>query len=102
MTSPSFTTGRSIGSLESTQTFPSTHQTYNTEVIGKYEGALPKDVPGDLVWRDFFENMGQRLKETGKANPQRAFLMTPSIQQKVDQQMVDEVSAFTQALKDRR
>ena len=30
------------------------------------------------------------------------FLMTPSIQQKVDQQMVDEVSAFTQALKDRR
>ena len=102
LTSPSFTTGRSIGSLESTQTFPSTHQTYNTEVIGKYEGALPKDVPGDLVWRDFFENMGQRLKETGKANPQRAFLMTPSIQQKVDQQMVDEVSAFTQALKDRR
>tara|TARA_R110002096_G_scaffold434928_1_gene658797 strand:+ start:43 stop:1116 length:1074 start_codon:yes stop_codon:yes gene_type:complete len=101
LTTPSFTTGRSIGALDSIITQPSTHQTYNTEVVGKYLGGLPKDVPGELIWRDFFEEMAKRKETTGKANPQRAFSMTPSIKQKVDQQMVDEVSKFTEILKGR-
>ena len=58
-------------------------------------------MPGELIWRDFFEEMAKRKETTGKANPQRAFLMTPSIKQKVDQQMVDEVSKFTEILKGR-
>ena len=102
LTSPSFTTGRSFGALDSVNTSPSTHETYNTKVKGTYQGGLSQPVPGDLVWRDFFGDMAQRKIETGKANPQRAFLMTPSIQQKVDQQMVDEVGAFTEMLKGRR
>ena len=102
LTSPSFSTGRSFGALDSIRTSPSAHQTYNTQVEGSYLGALPYDVPGDLIWRDFFEDMATRKIETGKSNPQRAFLMTPSIQQKVDQQMVDEVGAFTEMLKGRR
>tara|TARA_R100001463_G_scaffold22718_4_gene54459 strand:+ start:3246 stop:4319 length:1074 start_codon:yes stop_codon:yes gene_type:complete len=101
LTTPSFTTGRSIGALDSIITQPSKHKTYNTEVVGEYLGSLPKDVPGELIWRDFFEEMAKRKETTGKANPQRAFLMTPSIKQKVDQQMVDEVSKFTEILKGR-
>jgi hypothetical protein len=102
LTSPSFSTGRSFGALDSIRISPSTHKTYNTKVDGSYLGALPYDVPGDLIWRDFFKEMEKRKVKTGKSNPQRAFLMTPSIQQKVDQQMVDEVGAFTEMLKDRR
>jgi len=97
LTVPSFTTGKGISSLSSTKTFPSKHQTYNTEVRGDYLGALPKQVPGQLVWRDFFKNMAERLETTGKSNPQRAMLMTPSIQQRVDDQMIDEISQFTEA-----
>jgi len=102
LTSPSFTTGRSFGALDSVNTSPSKHETYNTKVQGTYEGGLDQPVPGDIIWRDFFEDMAQRKINTGKSNPQRAFLMTPSIQQKVDQQMVDEIGAFTEMLKDRK
>ena len=51
-----------------------------------------------LIFRDFFTNMAERLKLTGKSNPQRAFLMTPSISQKVDQQMIDEVNEFQELM----
>ena len=101
LTTPAFATGRSIGALDSIKTSPSRHKTYSTEVQGKYRGALPVDVPGELIWRDFYEKMAKRYAETGKVNRQRAFLTTPSVSQKVDQQMVDEVSRFTELLKGR-
>ena len=103
LTTPSFTTGRSIGALDSIKTRPSTHQTYNTEVVGEYLGGLPKDVPGELIWRDFYDMMSKRGPGVaGKPpNPHRTFLMTPSIKQTVDQQMVDEVSKFTEILEGR-
>jgi hypothetical protein len=103
LTLPPFATGRSIGALESFLTSPSTHKTYDTEVRGKYKGALPYDVPGQMVFRDFFRMMSERpMGAKGRPpNPQRAFLMTPSIQQKVDQQMVDEISVFNEIMKDR-
>ena len=101
LTTPAFATGRSIGALDSIKTSPSRHKTYSTEVQGKYRGALPVDVPGELIWRDFYEKMAKRYAETGKVNVQRAFLTTPSVNQKVDQQMVDEVSRFTELLKGR-
>tara|TARA_R110000751_G_scaffold295947_1_gene405019 strand:- start:188 stop:1255 length:1068 start_codon:yes stop_codon:yes gene_type:complete len=101
LTTPSFASGRSIGALDSIKTSPSRHKTYDTKVEGKYKGALPVDVPGELIWRDFYENMAKRKAETGKSNLQRAFLMTPSIKQKVDQRMVDEISQFSELLKGR-
>ena len=104
LTLPPFATGRSIGALESFLTSPTpTHKTYDTEVIGKYKGALPYDVPGQMVFRDFFKMMSERPRgaKGGLPNPQRAFQMTPSIQQKVDQQMVDEISVFNEIMKDR-
>ena len=102
LTVPSFATGRSIGQPTSLELRPSTHKTYDTEIKGEYKGSLPVSVPGELIFRDFFTNMAERLKATGKANPQRAFLMTPSISQRVDQQMVDEVSEFTELMQGAR
>jgi hypothetical protein len=103
LTLPTFATGRSIGALESFLTSPSTHKTYDTEVIGKYTGALPYDVPGQMVFRDFFKMMSQKPpgEKGGPPDPRRSFMMTPSIQQKVDQQMVDEISVFNEIMKDR-
>ena len=98
LTVPSFASGRSIGQPTSLELRPSTHGTYGTEIIGDYKGSLDFDVPGEIIFRDFFTNMAQRLKETGKSNPQRAFLMTPSISQKVDKQMIDEVNEFQELM----
>ena len=81
---------------------PSTHRTYDTEIPGEYIGSLDSDVPGQLIFRDFFTKMAQRLKDTGVSNPQRGFLMTPSISQKVDQQMIDEVSEFQELMQGAR
>jgi hypothetical protein len=98
LTVPSFATGRSIGQPTSLEVRPSTHRTYDTEIPGEYIGSLDSDVPGQLIFRDFFTKMAQRLKNTGVSNPQRGFLMTPSISQKVDQQMIDEVSEFQELM----
>ena len=98
LTAPSFATGRSIGQPTSYDLRRSTHKTYDTEIPGDYVGSLDFDVPGELVFRDFFTNMAERLKATGKSNPQRAFLMTPSVSQKVDQKMIDEVNEFQELM----
>ena len=98
LTVPSFAAGRSIGQPTSLELRPSTHGTYSTEIIGDYKGSLDFDVPGEIIFRDFFTKMAQRLKDTGKSNPQRAMLMTPSISQKVDQQMIDEVNEFQELM----
>ena len=102
LTVPSFATGRSIGQPTSLEVRPSTHRTYDTEIPGEYIGSLDSDVPGQLIFRDFFTKMAQRLKDTGVSNPQRGFLMTPSISQKVDQQMIDEVSEFQELMQGAR
>ena len=102
LTVPSFATGRSIGQPTSLEVRPSTHRTYDTEIPGEYIGSLDFDVPGQLIFRDFFTKMAQRLKDTGVSNPQRGFLMTPSISQKVDQQMIDEVSEFQELMQGAR
>ena len=98
LTVPPYAAGRSIGQPSSLEIRPSTHKTYDTEIPGEYIGSLDFDVPGQLIFRDFFTKMAQRLKDTGKSNTQRALLMTPSISQKVDQQMIDEVNEFQELM----
>ena len=98
LTVPPFASGRSIGQPTSLEVKPSTHGTYGTEIQGEYTGSLPISVPGELIFRDFFTNMAKRLEETGKANIQRTMLMKPSISQKVDQQMIDEVNEFNELM----
>ncbi len=71
------------------------HPTYSTQIDGEYLGDTEM-VPGSIVWRDFFNK--RRKAHASPASDQRAFMMnSPTITQKVDQQMVDEVHAFLEA-----
>ncbi len=102
LTVPPFATGRSIGQPTSLEVVPSQHKTYDSQIKGDYIGSLIFDVPGQLIFRDFFERQAAKLALDPKTNIQRAFSYTPSISQKVDQQMVDEVSEFTELMQGAR
>jgi len=68
------------------------HPSYSHQIDGDYEGTLG-NLPGQLVWRDFFE--ARRGSGAAPASDQRAFMMSsPSIMQRVDQQMVDEINQY--------
>ena len=73
------------------------HPTYSTQIDGEYLGDADM-VPGPLVWRDFFN--ARRASGSSPASDQRSFMMnSPTITQKVDQQMIDEIGAFLEANK---
>jgi hypothetical protein len=72
------------------------HPSYEWQIGGDYEGGLG-NLPGQILWRDFFE--ARRASGKSPAGDQRAFMMTsPRITQRVDQQMVDEVNAYLSRL----
>ena len=91
-----FDTGLTFGRLDlgagTTDTPPNIHATYGKQVHGDYLGGLPEQVPGEMIWRDFFGD--RRAKGAATASDQRSFMMKPDIRQRVDQQMVDEVSRY--------
>lgn len=95
-----FDTGLTFGRVDVeaplTETTPDIHSTYRSQIHGDYLGGLLDNVPGDMVWRDFFG--ARRAAGASPATDQRAFMMTPSIKQKVDGQMVDEVSRYLEGL----
>lgn len=104
LTTPYFSTGRSIGTIQGDSQEILTpqkgfipHETYTGQVEGDYVGRLADDVPGQLIFRDFFES--RRAAGTRPSGDQRAFMMTPYTSQKVDQQMIDEVSQYLEAIK---
>lgn len=72
------------------------HKSYDTQIGGEYIGGLLDQVPGQMIFRDFF---GAR-REAGipPSGDQRSFMMSPYTKQKVDQQMVDEVSQYLENL----
>ena len=74
------------------ETTPDLHSTYRSRMPANYIGGLLDSVPGNLVWRDFFN--ARRAASTSPASDQRSFMMNPSVNQVVDQQMVDEVSKY--------
>jgi len=74
------------------ETAPELHSTYRSRMPANYIGGLLDSVPGNLVWRDFFN--ARRASGAGPASDQRSFMMNPSVNQVVDQQMVDEVSKY--------
>jgi hypothetical protein len=95
-----FDTGLTFGRVDVdaplTETTPDVHATYRSQIHGDYLGGLLGNVPGDMVWRDFFN--ARRAAGTSPATDQRAFMMTPSVLQKVDAQMVEEISRYLEAL----
>jgi hypothetical protein len=92
-----FATGLSVGrptDFLTNEAF-TPHPSYEWQIGGGYEGRLG-NLPGQLVWRDFFEN--RRGAGAAPAGDQRAFMMgSPEISQRVDQQMVDEINAYLEA-----
>jgi len=114
LTTPTFSTGRAIGTMagparevkpikganttDARNLIFSPHDTYSHQVAGEYQGALPYDVPGGMVWRDYFAS-----RRAAGAKPQddtRSFMMSPYNRQMVDQQMVDEISQYLESLKE--
>ena len=102
LTVPPYAAGRSIGQPTSLEVVPSQHKTYDSQIAGDYIGSLNFDVPAQLIFRDFFERQAAKLALDPKTNIQRAFSFTPSISQKVDQQMIDEVSEFQELMQGAR
>lgn len=72
----------------------SNHPIYPTAIRGVYEGSTPVQIPGAILWRDFFN---ARRGEGGglPGSDQRSFLMShKNMRQKVDRQMEDEIGQF--------
>lgn len=86
------TFGQTRASSQVVPTDPSLHATYGARLPAEYIGGLPESVPGEMIWRDFFG--GRRAAGQSPASDQRSFMMTPSINQVVDQKMIDEVSRY--------
>jgi hypothetical protein len=72
------------------------HSTYGSQIHGEYLGGFEQPIPGHLVWRDFFN--ARREAGAPTSSDQRAFMMTPSINQRIDAQSVDEIMAYLQGL----
>jgi hypothetical protein len=113
LTAPNFATGRSIGTMDGaarevkprkganttdpTKLVFAPHDTYSHQVEGEYLGGLPQDVPGGMVWRDYFSS--RRASGAKTSGDQRSFMMSPYNRQRVDQQMIDEISQYLESLK---
>jgi hypothetical protein len=111
LTTPAFSSGRAIGTIDgpavevkpnknantSNQLVYSPHETYSYQAAGDYQGGLDSDVPGEMVFRDFFQD--RRAAGIKTSGDQRSFMMSPYTRQKVDQQMVDEISQYLEAMK---
>jgi len=95
-----FDTGLTIGrpdpSFEVTATPENIHATYGGRIGGEYVGGLLSNVPGEMVWRDFFN--ARRASGASPATDQRSFMMSPGVNQLIDQQMVDDISRYLEGL----
>jgi len=113
LTTPTFATGRAIGTMDgpAREVKPrkganttnaknlifAPHDTYSHQVAGEYQGALPYDVPGEMIWRDYFKS--RRASGARPSDDTRSFMMSPYNRQIVDDQMIEEVGAYLEALK---
>lgn len=75
------------------------HKSYDTQIGGEYIGGLLDQVPGAMIFRDFFG--ARRAAGIPSAGDQRSFMMSPYTKQIVDQQMVDEISSYLENLRGR-
>ena len=82
--------GRPTGLLTNDQFIK--HPSYEYQIGGDYEGGLG-NLPGQIIWRDFFEN--RRKINSPVGSDQRSFMMSsPQMVSRVDDQMVEEVNAW--------
>ena len=68
------------------------HYSYDSQIEGDYLGRLIDSVPASILFRDFFDvRRDAGIKSSGD---QRSFMMSPYVRQRVDDQMIDEVSRY--------
>jgi len=73
------------------------HKSYDSQIEGDYLGKLVENVPAELIFRDFFN--ARRNAGIATSGDQRSFMMSPYIAQRVDNQMIDEVSQYLENLR---
>lgn len=76
------------------------HATYSHQLGGDYIGGLEQTIPGEILWRNFFD--ARRAAGAAPAGDQRAMMMQSKMSQLIDQQMVDEVSRYLESLRSGR
>ena len=92
------TIGRPTGGLLSSDAAAVPHPTYPSQLDGVYEGGLEQNIPGAILWRNFFNT--RRASGASPGGDQRSFLMNANrIAQPIDNQTVDEFGQFLQRLK---
>lgn len=95
-----FDTGLTMGllnrGLDVEPTPRDVHSTYGAQIHGEYLGGLEQQLPGELVWRDFFN--ARREAGARPSSDQRSFMMTPSIHQRIDAQSIDEIMSYLEGL----
>lgn len=92
------TIGRPTGGLLQLDETVQQHPTYPAQLAGSYEGGLAQNIPGKILWRDFFE--GRRASGEPISADQRSFMMNADkIKQFIDQQTVDEANAFIETMR---
>jgi hypothetical protein len=99
---PVYHGGYSVGSIDTSLPInknPSApHNTYDTQLHGHVVGGMDTPVPHNMLWRDFFKD--RRTRNTPASGDRIAFERSKPLQ-RVDQQLIDEVSAYAEALRRR-
>lgn len=73
------------------------HKSYDSQIEGDYLGKLIENVPAELIFRDFFN--ARRNAGIATSGDQRSFMMSPYVAQRVDNQMIDDVSQYLENLR---
>ncbi len=72
------------------------HKSYDSQIEGDYLGKLMRNVPAEIIFRDFFD--ARRKAGIAASGDQRSFMMSPYIAQRVDNRMIDDVSRYLEEL----
>jgi hypothetical protein len=75
------------------------HKTYDTQLHGHVVGGMDAPIPHTMLWRDFFAN--RRARGAPESGDRIAFERSKPLQ-RVDQQLLDEVMPYVEALKRRQ
>jgi len=74
------------------------HSTYDTQLHGHVLGGIDTPIPHTMLWRDFFNE--RRVRQMPESGDRMAFERSKPLQ-KVDQQLLDEVMPYVEALRKR-
>lgn len=97
---PLYHGGYSVGAIDTARSINKApvapHSTYDTQLHGHVVGGMDTPVPHTMLWRDFFAD--RRARNTPASGDRIAFERSKPLQ-KVDQQLLDEVMPYVEALR---